>query len=84
MPRHILVPFDDSSPSTLALEYALREYPDEKLTVVHVLNPRQYHLYDKGTRTRRNSSHRWNREAKSYSSAPVKPAANTMSTLKRR
>ncbi|WP_440764645.1 universal stress protein [Natronorubrum sp. DTA7] len=48
MTRHILVPFDDSPPSTLALEYALREYPEEQLTVVHVLNLRQYHLYDEG------------------------------------
>lgn len=37
MDRHVLVPFDGSDKSIEALEYAVREYPDEKITVLHVI-----------------------------------------------
>lgn len=41
MARHILVPMDDSEASKNALRYALSEYPDAELTVLHVLTSRE-------------------------------------------
>lgn len=38
MARQILVPVDESEQSTEALEYAVREYPDERITALHVVN----------------------------------------------
>ena len=43
MPDHVLVPIDDSDQSTDALEFACREYPDAKLTALHVLDPRGFY-----------------------------------------
>lgn len=43
MTKHVLVPIDDSERSTDALEHALEEYPDERLTALHVINPQQFY-----------------------------------------
>ncbi|AXR77233.1 universal stress protein [Natrarchaeobaculum sulfurireducens] len=43
MPEHVLVPVDDSDQSTEALEFACREYPDTKITALHVLDPRGFY-----------------------------------------
>lgn len=43
MTRHVLVPVDESGTSTGALEYALREYPDERITALHVLDPSDFY-----------------------------------------
>lgn len=37
--RHVLVPVDRSAPAARALEYALEEYSDSPITVLHVINP---------------------------------------------
>ncbi|WP_246998320.1 universal stress protein [Halosolutus gelatinilyticus] len=37
MSRHVLVPIDRSEQSRNALDYALREYPDDRITVLHVI-----------------------------------------------
>lgn len=39
MPDHVLVPLDGSDHSEQALEYALQEFPDAEISVLHVLNP---------------------------------------------
>lgn len=39
MARRILVPIDGSSKAREGLEYALSTYPDEKITVLHVMTP---------------------------------------------
>lgn len=39
MSQHVLVAIDGSSESEKALEYALNELPESKLTLVHVVNP---------------------------------------------
>lgn len=38
MSRSILVPIDDSPPSTAALEYALSNHADDEITVLHVVD----------------------------------------------
>lgn len=45
MNRHILVAIDDSEPSEQALEYTLREYPDARITALHVLQATKGHPY---------------------------------------
>lgn len=45
MTRHILVAIDDSEPSEQALEYTLREYPDARITALHVLQATKGHPY---------------------------------------
>ncbi|MFC6763979.1 universal stress protein [Natrinema soli] len=51
MVRNILVPVDHSSQSTKALEYALQEYSDDNLTVLHVIDVNQIAMYgDEGYR----------------------------------
>lgn len=39
MPAHVLVAMDSSPQATAALEFALTEYPDAAVTVLHVSNP---------------------------------------------
>ena len=39
MPRQILVPHDGGNPADAALSFALREYPDADVTVLHVVEP---------------------------------------------
>lgn len=43
MSRHVLVPVDESEKSTAALEYALREYSDGRITALHVLDPGDFY-----------------------------------------
>ena len=43
MPSHVLVPVDESERSDAALEFALSEYPDAKITALHVLDPAEMH-----------------------------------------
>ncbi|WP_254532883.1 universal stress protein [Natrinema gelatinilyticum] len=38
MVRNVLVPIDQSEQATKALEYALAEYPNEHITVLHVIH----------------------------------------------
>lgn len=38
MPRSILVPIDDSPPSTAALEYALSNHASDEITVLHAID----------------------------------------------
>lgn len=39
MVDRVLVPVDESDPSSDALEFAIEEYPDAKITALHVINP---------------------------------------------
>ncbi|EJN58815.1 universal stress protein [Halogranum rubrum] len=39
MPKRILIPIDGSPQSAEALEFALAEWPDAELTLLHVINP---------------------------------------------
>jgi nucleotide-binding universal stress UspA family protein len=48
MPDRVLVPIDDSDRSTKALEYALKQYPDAEITVLHVLDPSSDAVYTGG------------------------------------
>lgn len=43
MPDHVLVPIDDSECAMAALEFALEEYPDARLTALHVLDPADFY-----------------------------------------
>ncbi|ELZ04531.1 UspA domain-containing protein [Natrialba aegyptia DSM 13077] len=43
MPRHVLVPVDDSDRSTDALEFTCREYPDATITALHVIDPGDFY-----------------------------------------
>ncbi|ELY78810.1 universal stress protein [Natrinema pallidum] len=38
MPRHVLVPMDDSEPAQAALEHALEWVPADRVTVVHAVD----------------------------------------------
>ncbi|XVH30692.1 universal stress protein [Haloferacaceae archaeon DSL9] len=40
MARHVLVPVDDSEQSSAALDFALEEHADAKLTILTVIDPR--------------------------------------------
>lgn len=42
---HVLVAMDDSDPARAALEYACENYPDAKLTVLHVADPADADVY---------------------------------------
>ncbi|WP_178917978.1 universal stress protein [Natronomonas gomsonensis] len=39
MPNQILVPHDGGAPADAALSFALREFPDASITVLHVVEP---------------------------------------------
>lgn len=43
MPKHILVPVDESKRSREAFEYATREYGHERLTAFHVVDPSNFY-----------------------------------------
>ena len=43
MPEHVLVPYDDSERSTDALEFAIDEHPDARITAVHVIDPSDFY-----------------------------------------
>ncbi|MFC4245681.1 universal stress protein [Natribaculum luteum] len=41
--KHVLVPVDDSDRATQALEFVLEEYPDAKITALHVIDPGDFY-----------------------------------------
>ena len=41
MDKHVLVPVDGSDSSWEAFDYALEEHPEDRLTVLHVIDPMQ-------------------------------------------
>ncbi|WP_247002272.1 universal stress protein [Halosolutus gelatinilyticus] len=43
MPAHVVVPVDDSDRSVDALEFACTEYPEAKITALHVLDPGDFY-----------------------------------------
>ena len=43
MVNHVLVPVDDSDPSTSAIEFAATEHPDAKITALHVIDTRSFY-----------------------------------------
>ncbi|WP_049921450.1 universal stress protein [Halopiger djelfimassiliensis] len=43
MATHVLVPVDDSNRSTEALEFACSEYPEARITALHVLDPGDFY-----------------------------------------
>ena len=43
MVDHVLVPVDDSTQSTAALEFACEEYPNATITAFHVLDPGDFY-----------------------------------------
>ncbi len=43
MSRHVLVPVDDSDGAKNALEFALEEYTDAKITALHVIDPSDFY-----------------------------------------
>ena len=43
MARHVLVPFDDSERSTDALDFALDEHADDRITILHVIDPSDFY-----------------------------------------
>lgn len=45
MDQRILVPIDESDRSSAALEYALEEHPEASVTVLHVIDPREFRTY---------------------------------------
>lgn len=45
MDERILVPVDESDQSGAALGYALEAYPDASITVLHVVDPRDFRTY---------------------------------------
>lgn len=49
MSRHVLVPIDDIEASREAFEYALTEYPNATITVLHVFDSTHPNLYADAT-----------------------------------
>lgn len=45
MDQRVLVPIDESDRSSAALEYALEEHPEASVTVLHVIDPREFRTY---------------------------------------
>ncbi len=43
MPDHVLVPVDESDRSVDAIEFACSEYPEAKITALHVLDPGDFY-----------------------------------------
>lgn len=39
MAKHVLVPVDGSKPSWAALDYAIENFADDRLTILHVVDP---------------------------------------------
>lgn len=49
MSRHVLVAIDDSEASRAAFEYALEEYPEARITVLHVFDSTHPNIYADAT-----------------------------------
>ncbi|MFC4437886.1 MULTISPECIES: universal stress protein [Natrialbaceae] len=49
MSRHVLVAIDDSEASRSAFEYALEEYPESRITALHVFDPTHPNIYADAT-----------------------------------
>jgi nucleotide-binding universal stress UspA family protein len=45
MAKRILIPVDESTQSQRALTYALEEYPEAAITILHVIDPREFRTY---------------------------------------
>lgn len=43
MASHVLVPVDESDRSTEALEFALTEHPESRITALHVIDPSDFY-----------------------------------------
>ncbi len=43
MTEHVLVPVDESAQSMKALDFAVEEYPDARITALHVIDPRDFY-----------------------------------------
>lgn len=43
MASHVLVPVDDSERSTEALEFAIEEHPEARITALHVIDPSDFY-----------------------------------------
>lgn len=43
MAKHVLVPVDDSERSTKALEFVFEEFPDARITALHVIDPADFY-----------------------------------------
>jgi nucleotide-binding universal stress UspA family protein len=45
MTKQILIPVDELTQSQNVLTYALEEYPDAVITILHVIDPREFRTY---------------------------------------
>lgn len=45
MAKRILIPVDEFTHSQTVLTYALEEYPDAVITILHVIDPREFRTY---------------------------------------
>lgn len=45
MSKRVLVPVDGSEQARAALEYALEEFAEEQVTILHVIDPREFNTY---------------------------------------
>lgn len=45
MAKRILIPVDAVTQSQTVLTYALEEYPDAEITILHVIDPREFRTY---------------------------------------
>lgn len=45
MVKRVLVPVDGSEQARTALEYALEEFAEETVTILHVIDPREFNAY---------------------------------------
>lgn len=45
MAKRVLVPVDGSEQARTALEYALEEFAEETMTILHVIDPREFNAY---------------------------------------
>ena len=45
MAKRVLVPVDGSEQARAALEYALEEFAEERVTILHVIDPREFNTY---------------------------------------
>lgn len=45
MAKRVLVPIDGSEQARTALEYALEEFAEETVTILHVIDPREFNTY---------------------------------------
>jgi len=41
MADHVLVPVDESDPSSEAIQFAVEQYPEATITAIHVVDPRE-------------------------------------------